>query len=63
MLEAWGLTREQFEEKGFEYCSGNLGKFLGIDRTLETSHKAAHDATFDAVSMAKAVWFLEKNSV
>lgn len=61
-LAAWGLTREQFEEKGLEYCSGNLGKFLEIDNTFETSNKSAHDATFDAVSMAKAVWFLEKNS-
>ena len=60
-LASWGLTREKFQEKNLEYCSGNLGKFLELNTTLETSGKVAHDAMFDAASMAKAVWFLEKN--
>lgn len=52
-MDEWGLSKAKFEERGLEYCSGNMSKVLGVE---EDNEGGEHDALYDARSMAKAIF-------
>jgi hypothetical protein len=60
LLRDKGVTAERFAACGFhEVCSGGMGRVLGIELP-EDGSVGAHDAAYDARSLAHAVYRLKQ---
>ncbi len=60
LLEERGIGSERFRECGFpEVCSGGMARVLGIELPDDGS-VGAHDAAFDARSLAHAVFKVQQ---